>query len=187
MGKKIATGKNVNNKAGYVVMPISEKDIEKEADFGTFKITRTKECIAYTNYVGYAVITKPYTTTPEGKANELSLYSWLNYALENKEWLEAHRYEENTDVSMTNGEWLDMIKTITEANVTKPCVVFTDADYACDEAIKHTEWLKEKTEELKDVMFSTPPEEDTKANEEEFGRAIAEENLLGNIKIEDEE
>ena len=52
MGKTIANKKNVNNKAGYVVKPVAVKDIEKEADFGTFKITRTRECIAYTNYVG---------------------------------------------------------------------------------------------------------------------------------------
>ena len=84
---RIAKKKGVDNKAGYVVKPIAVKDIEKQADFGTFKITRTRDCIAYTNYVGYSVITKPYTTTPEGKATELSLYAWLNYALEQKEYL----------------------------------------------------------------------------------------------------
>ena len=90
---RIAKKKGVDNKAGYVVKPIAVKDIEKQADFGTFKITRTRDCIAYTNYVGYSVITKPYTTTPEGKATELSLYAWLNYALEQKEYLEQHKDE----------------------------------------------------------------------------------------------
>ena len=43
MGKTIANKKNVDNNAGYVVKPIAGKDIEKQADFGTFKITRTRE------------------------------------------------------------------------------------------------------------------------------------------------
>ena len=70
---RIARKKRVNNESGYVVVPVSAKDIEKQADFGTFKITRSRDSIIYTNYVGYSVITKPYTTTPEGKATELSL------------------------------------------------------------------------------------------------------------------
>lgn len=177
MGKNKANKKNVNNKAGYVVKPIAVKDVEKEADFGTFKITRTRECIAYTNYVGYSVITKPYITTPEGKPTELSLYSWLNYALENKEYLEEHSREEYPDLGITNGEWLEQVKIITEANITKPCVVFTDTDYAVEEALRHVKWLNEKTQQLRDIMTQTPPEEDEKANEVEFGNAIMDENI----------
>ena len=184
MGKTIANKKDVNNKAGYVVKPIAVKDIEKEADFGTFKITRTRECIAYTNYVGYSVITKPYTTTPEGKATELSLYAWLNYALEQKEYLEQHKDEKHADLDLTNGEWLEQIKIITEANLTKPCVVFTDVDYATDEALNHIKWLNEKTKQLQDAMTATPPEEDDKANEEEFGRAVGDENLRSNLQLD---
>ena len=100
---RIAKKKGIDNKAGYVVKPIAVKDIEKQADFGTFKITRTRECIAYTNYVGYSVITKPYTTTPEGQATKLSLYEWLNYALEMQEYLTEHKDEKNPDLDMTNG------------------------------------------------------------------------------------
>ena len=183
MEKKIANKKNVNNNAGYVVKPIAVKDIEKQADFGTFKITRTRECIAYTNYVGYSVITKPYTTTPDGKATELSLYAWLNYALEQKEYLEQHKDEKHPDLDFTNGEWLEQIKVITEANLTKPCVVFTDADYAMEEALNHIKWLNDKAKLLQDTMTVTPPEEDEKANEEEFGRAIGNENLRTNIQL----
>ena len=182
MGKTIANKKDVNNKAGYVVKPIAVMDIEKEADFGTFKITRTRECIAYTNYIGYSVITKPYTTTPEGKATELSLYAWLNYALEQKEYLEQHKDEKQADLDLTNGEWLEQIKIITEANITKPCVVFTDINVACDEAAKHIQWLNEKAKQLQQAMTTPPPEEDEKANAEEFGRAIADENLVSLLK-----
>ena len=184
MGKKIANKKNVNNKAGYVVKPVAVKDIEKEADFGTFKITRTRECIAYTNYVGYSVTTKPYTTTPDGKATELSLYAWLNYALEQKEYLEQHKDEKHPDLDFTNGEWLEQIKVITEANLTKPCVVFTDADYAMEEALNHIKWLNDKAKLLQDTMTVTPPEENEKANEEEFGRAVGDENLRNNLQLD---
>lgn len=181
---RIAKKKGVDNKAGYVVKPIAVKDIEKQADFGTFKITRTRDCIAYTNYVGYSVITKPYTTTPEGQAAKLSLYEWLNYALEMQEYLTEHKDEKNPDLDMTNGEWLEQVKIITEANLTKPCVVFTDADYATEEAIRHIKWLNEKTKQLQEAMTQTPPEEDEKKNEEEFGRAVGDENLRNNLQLD---
>lgn len=181
---RIAKKKGVDNKAGYVVKPIAVKDIEKQADFGTFKITRTRDCIAYTNYVGYSVITKPYTTTPEGQATKLSLYEWLNYALEMQEYLTEHKDEKNPDLDMTNGEWLEQIKVITEANLTKPCVVFTDADYATEEALNHIKWLNEKTKQLQAAMTQTPPEEDEKKNEEEFGRAVGDENLRNNLQLD---
>ena len=181
---KIANKKGVDNKAGYVVKPIAVKDIEKQADFGTFKITRTRYCIAYTNYVGYSVITKPYTTTPEGQATKLSLYEWLNYALEMQEYLTEHKDEKNPDLDMTNGEWLEQVKIITEANLTKPCVVFTDADYATEEALRHIKWLNEKTKQLQAAMTQTPPEEDEKKNEEEFGRAVGDENLRNNLQLD---
>ena len=181
---RIAKKKGVDNKAGYVVKPIAVKDIEKQADFGTFKITRTRECIAYTNYVGYSVITKPYTTTPEGQATKLSLYEWLNYALEMQEYLTEHKDEKNPDLDMTNGEWLEQVKIITEANLTKPCVVFTDADYATEEALNHIKWLNEKTKQLQAAMTQTPPEEDEKKNEEEFGRAVGDENLRNNLQLD---
>lgn len=303
----IARKKKVNNKAGYVIKPVAVNDIVKQADFGTFKITRTRECIAYTNYVGYSVITKPYTTTPEGKATELSLYAWLNYALEQKEYLEQHKdepldpedkfncefwlpslvsadmqlcgedygvysqddfdnaqidfsdvyiylrkymdifnehynepfgktnikggkwmeyYNENEDILkkaydardeyeelqennseetfhqilearkkyleydkpfsgiMTCGEWLEQVKIITEANLTKPCVVFTDAKYAAEEASRHMDWLIKKTDELKNSMTTTPPEEDEKANAVAFGEAIDTENFLNVMQQE---
>lgn len=176
MGRATASKKTVNNKSGYVVKPIASKDIVKQSDFGTFKITKTRECIAYTNYVGYAVITKPYTTTPEGEASELSLYAWLNYVLEIKEYLETHKDEPFEDLDVTCGDWLETLKVITESNITKPCVVFTDSNYAMQEADKHIKWLNEKSKQLMEAISSPVPEEDEKLNAEEFGRAIDAEN-----------
>ena len=303
----IARKTKVNNKAGYVIKPVAVKDIVKQADFGSFKLTITKDCACYTNYLGYSVITKPYTTTPEGKATELSLYSWLKYAIEQKEYLEQHKdepldpddkfncefwlpslvsadmqlcgedygvysqddfddaeicfsdvyiylrkymdifnehynepfgktnikggkwmeyYNENEDILkkaydarneyeelqendseetspqilearqkyleydkpfsgvMTCGKLLEQIKIITEANITKPCVVFTDANYAAEEASRHMDWLIKKTDELKNSMTTTPPEEDEKANAVAFGEAIDTENFLNVMQQE---
>ncbi len=184
MAKSIANKKTVNNKAGYVVKPIVAKDIVKQADFGTFKITKTKESIAYTNYVGYVVITKPYTTTPEGNATELSLYAWLNYILDIKEHLDAHKDEPFEDLGVTCGDWLETLKFVTEANITKPCVVFTDSNYAMQEADRHIKWLNEKSKQLMEAMSAPVPEEDEKANAEEFGRAIDAENAAAILDME---
>ena len=68
--------------------------------------------------------------------------------------------------------------------MTKPCVVFTDVDYATEEALNHIKWLNEKTKQLQDAMTATPPEEDEKANEEEFGRAVGDENLRSNLQLD---
>lgn len=184
MAKKIANKKTVDNHLGYVVKPILAKDIQKQADFGTFKITKTRECIAYTNYVGYTVITKPYTTTPEGKATELSIYAWLNYVLDIKEYLDTHKDESFENLGVTCGEWLETLKIVTEANITKPCVVFTDSNYAMDEANRHIKWLDEKSKQLMEAMSAPVSEEDEKANAEEFGRAIDAENAASILAVE---
>lgn len=180
----IARKKKVNNKAGYVIKPVAVNDIVKQADFGSFKLTITKDCACYTNYLGYSVITKPYTTTPEGKATELSLYAWMAYAVDNKDYLEAHKDDIHPELGIKNGEWLESIKIITEANITKPCVVFTDANYAAEEASRHMDWLIKKTDELKNSMTTTPPEEDEKANAVAFGEAIDTENFLNVMQQE---
>lgn len=180
----IARKKKVNNKAGYVIKPVAVNDIVKQADFGSFKITRTRDCIAYTNHVGYSVITKPYTTTPLGQATKLSLYGWLNYALEMKEYLVEHKDEDSGVGNLTNGQWLEQIKIITESNITRPCVVFTDANYAMKAAQEHMDWLDEKLKQLRAAMTQTPPEEDEKANAVAFGEAIDTENFLNVMQQE---
>lgn len=180
----IARKKKVNNKAGYVIKPVAVKDVIKQADFGSFKLTITKDCACYTNYLGYSVITKPYTTTPEGKATELSLYAWMAYAVDNKDYLEAHKDDIHPELGIKNGEWLENIKIITEANITKPCVVFTDANYATEEATRHMDWLRKKSDELMKAMNTTPPEDDEKANAEAFGEAIDTENFLNVMQQE---
>lgn len=179
------TSPTKNNKDGYVVKPIRESEIVKHTDFGGFKIIKTKDCIAYTNYVGYTVITKPYTTTPQGKATTLSLYAWLNYVLDIKEYLDTHKDQPYEDTGVTCADWLETLKIVTEANITKPCVVFTDADYAMQEADRHIKWLNEKSKQLLQAMSTPPPEEDQKAIAEENGRAIDQENAIRIFKEEE--
>ena len=63
-------------------------------------------------------------------------------------------------------------------------MVFTDADYAMEEALNHIKWLNDKAKLLQDTMTVTPPEENEKANEEEFGRAVGNENLRNNLQLD---
>ena len=71
--------------------------------------------------------------------------------------------------------------------MTKPCVVLSDADYATEDALRHIKWLNEKTKQLQAAMTHTPPAEDHKKNEEEFGRAVGDENLRNNIQLDNVE
>lgn len=164
-------------KIEYIVTPVTTEEVEKQADYGTFTITKTRGSIVFTNYTGYTVITKPYTVTPEGKAGELSLYAWLNYAIDISDELSQKKSEPYEDTGLTNGEWLEVVKMTTEANVTRPCVVFTDIDYAMQAANSHIEWLADMSKKLLDAFTTPPPEEDEKANAEEFGQRLAAENL----------
>ena len=119
----------------YEVRPVTESDIVKQEDFGTFRIIKTPWNIIYTNYVGYTVMTAPYTTTPQGRSGKLSLYEWLEYVLNSKEEFLSSEKETLNELGITYGEWLEHMKEMTEAVMTKPCVVFTDLDYA--EKLEH--------------------------------------------------
>lgn len=169
--------KEKERRVEYIVTPVTEDEVEKRADYGTFVITKTKKEIVFTNYTGYTVITRPYTTTPEGKAGTLSLYAWLDYAINVSDELGQKKSEPYEDTGITNGEWLDIVKLTTEANITRPCVVFTDIDYAMQAANSHIEWLADMSKKLLDAFTTPPPEEDEKANAEEFGQRLAAENL----------
>ena len=76
------------------------------------------------------------------------------------------------------------------AVMTKPCVVFTDLDYAVNEATEHIKWLESKSKELMEAM-NTPvteeSEEDIKKNAEHDAEAIATENFLETLKEEGHE
>ena len=67
-------------------------------------------------------------------------------ALMKKMGLKSYRFSVSWSRILPDGT--EQIKVITEANLTKPCVVFTDADYATEEAIRHIKWLNEKTKQL---------------------------------------
>ena len=187
MAKTLANKKDVNNKAGYVVKPIAVKDIEKEADFGTFKITRTRECIAYTNYVGYSVIVKPWTTTAECVPTQVSLYEWLNIVLNYKDYLEANKDKPFEETEITCGEFLWTLETLTKANMETPCIAFASYDIAVSRTNEFLQKLKDLGVKLNEVMNTPPPEEDEKANAVEFGRAVGDEYIRNNITLDNTE
>ena len=70
--------KNKNNKIGFIVNSVKTSDVEKTADFGTFKLSRTKDSIIFSTYMGYTVIINRYTMSPNGNVGDLSLFAWLD-------------------------------------------------------------------------------------------------------------
>lgn len=173
-----ASKKKVDNTLGELyIRGIKKEEIVKQTDFGTFVITEAKHCITFHNHTGYTVTTRPYTVTPMGKATEWSLYRWLKYISDIKDYLEQHPNEEFEDTGITCEDFLFAIKTITETNLTKPTVVFTDYEYAQEEALKYIEWLKVKQQQLLDTMNAEAPEEDEAANAEFEGQRMMAEEL----------
>lgn len=163
----VANKKSVDNTLGEMyIRGIKKEEIVKQVDFGTFVVTQAKHCIIFHNYTGYTITTRPYTATPMGKATEWSLYRWLKYISDIKEYLEAHPNEEFEETGITCEDFLFSIKTITETNLLKPSVVFTDYNYALEEALKYIEWLAEKQQQLLETIEAEAPEEDEAANAE---------------------
>ena len=165
-----------NKEKGFEFV-VKESDVLERENFGSFEIILTKTGIIFKNYTGFCVFTTPYTTGLDGVAHETSLYSWLKYVLDMKKSTKGKENElfEGTDV--TNKDYMDGLKTITESNLVKPQVVFTDFDEAVRESDHFIEWIDRQTEELKRVMGSTPPEEDLKANTELESRVAMAETL----------
>ena len=165
-----------NKKKGFEFV-VKESDVLERENFGSFEIVLTKSGIIFKNYTGYRVFTTPYTTGLDGVAHQTSLYSWLKYVLDMKKSTKGKENElfEGTDVTIK--DFMDGLKTITESNLVKPQVVFTDFDEAVRESNHFIEWIDSQTEELKRAMGSTPPEEDLKANAELESRVAMAETL----------
>lgn len=161
---------------GYIIN-IKESDIVKKADFGHFTITKTAEEIIFSNYTGYMVICKPYVAVPQGGVGKNSLYAWLDFVIEMYDSLKDKKDEINPSLGVKNIDFLFSLEIITEANMTHPCVAFVDSEHASKEAIRHMDWMDEHLKKLKEVMDTTPPDEDEKANVEEFYRKEMQETI----------
>lgn len=151
---------------------IEENDVLERENFGSFEIIISKTHACFKNYTGYRVFTTPYAVGIDGKAHETSLYAWLKYMVEFKKSIVGKENEKFADTDVTNQEMLDGLKITTEANLTKPMVVFTDIDEAQIEAIRYYDWFGSQMQGLQEAMESTPPEEDVKANAEFEQKAV---------------
>jgi len=116
------------------------------------------------------VWTTPYAVGTDGKAHETSLYKCLDELLQMNKTFKGHEDEElaelNGEKGITKGNLLNTDKIVIEANLIRPMVVFTNRDYAYEEAARHIEWMRKQMEQLETVSTETPPEEDEKANAE---------------------
>lgn len=130
-------------------------DLVEKAHFGTFAVLMTTRGALFETYTGYHVWTTPYSAGIGGETREKSLYAWLRNLVDFKKKAEGHEREPfpesaGGDGKMTMGEVLDTMKIMTEANLTRPMVIFTSADKATEAAVEHVKWLKETAERLQE-------------------------------------
>jgi len=147
---------------------ISEKDVIKRKHFGRFEVIKTKQGMLFKTYTGYRVFVEPYIVDINGKAQQTSLYTWLDELLllfEAYEGKEQEPLQEDIG-SATKGDLLDMMKITTEANLLYPTTAFVDRDLAAKRAIEYMDWVKEQIESLRNAMSEEVKDEDLKANAE---------------------
>lgn len=164
----------------YYNFGIKESEIVERGDFGSFEVIKTKRGIMFKTYTGFHVWTTPYAVGTDGKAHKMSLYSWLEELLAFKLIAEGHEDELIDDTGVKKGDILEAMKITTEANLTRSMVVFTDRDYAIQEANRYMDWLKEQTDRLIKTMKEKPQEEDLKADAE-FNAKIENQEIIEQI------
>ena len=151
---------------------IEEKDVLARENFGSFEIMVCKTGCIFKNYTGYRVFTTPYAVGVDGVAHETSLYAWLKYMVDFKKSIKGKENEMFGETTSTNKEFLDGMKVLTETNLVKPMIVFTDINEAQKEAENYMKWMEGQMKDLNKAMNTTPPEEDLKANAEFEQKAI---------------
>lgn len=154
---------------------VTDADIVERAAFGRFEVIKAKHGIMYKNYTGYHVWTTPYVVDENGRAQEKSLYAWLDNLLQfkaNASGREGEYYDwgipedarpggdNSLPPAVTYGDMLDTMSLMTEANIEHPTTVFTDENYAAQFAIKRMAWMREQMERLQEAM-KTPVKEET--------------------------
>lgn len=165
---------------------IRNSEITEQENFGSFEVIKTKRGIMFKNYNGYHVWTTPYAVGTDGKAHETSLYSWLDELLKLKKAFVGRENEKIIEGSeATKGDLLESARIATEANLVRPMVVFTDRDYAYEEAQRYIDWMKEQMEALQKAAETPAPEEDEKANAEFNAKVDAYETMHQMIQEEE--
>lgn len=170
-------GKESEKEAKGFEFIIKESDVLEREHFGSFEIVISKQGATFKNYTGYKVFTTPYAVGLDGVAHETSLYNWLKYMVDFKKSIKGKENEPFGETGTSNQDLLDGLKIVTESNLVKPQVVFTDFDEASREADHFMEWIGLQTKNLEEAMSTTPPEEDLRANAEFEHEAIMREEV----------
>lgn len=179
----IANKKSVS-KANYI-FDIKPSEILEQENFGSFEVVKTKRGIMFKTYTGYHVWTTPYAVGTDGKAHETSLYRWLDELLAIQGSYAGHESEKlNEEQDVTKGDVIDTYRIVTMANLTRPMAVFTDRDYAMQEAQRYMDWLKSQMEILGNAE-PPAPEDDEKANAEYNASVEAAETMQEMLKGEE--
>lgn len=183
----VVESKKSVSKANYI-FDIKPNEVIEQENFGSFEVIKTERGIMFKNYTGYHVWTTPYAVGTDGKAHETSLYSVLNDLLKMKKMFEGHENEEleelNDEKGITKGDLLETERIVVEANLTRPMTVFTNRDYAYEEAKRYIDWMGEQMKALQKAM-ETPAPEDEKVNAEFNAKVDAYETMRQMIDEKD--
>lgn len=181
--------KEKNEKIEGFEFVIKESDVIDRENFGSFEVVMTRQGAIFKNYTGFKVFTTPYSVGLDGVAHETSLYEWLKYIIDFKRSIAGKENEMFEGTECTNQDMLDGMKIVTEANMVKPQVVFTDFEEAQREAEHYIAWIGSMMKELDNASNAVPPEEDMKANAEFEHKiemtGLAKEVLDGTVQTEE--
>lgn len=176
-----AKKKSVDNNKGRE-FSLQSKDIVEVADFGSFEVVATKSGVMFKTHTGFHVWCTPYVLDLEGKAHENNLYAWLTNLIEAKKSFSGeHQDEIIEDAAVSKGEMLDVMKIITEANMTHPITAFVDIDSATKFANERIEWLGKMQSKLSDALSAEVKEEtqdDIKSNFEHGANEIEKDSVI---------
>lgn len=162
-----------------IVFKIEDNEIVERENFGHFEVLITKTGALFKTYTGFHVWTARYALGVDGKAGDMTLFSWLEALVHKKKEIVGHEnepYDGNSDI--TKGDMLESLKIVTEANLTASMSVFANEERAIKAAQSHIDWLKGYMEKLDSEMRKRAEEVDEKKEFEIIESAkIAEESM----------
>lgn len=169
----------MKDEKGNMVFELADKDIVERESFGHFEVLIAKQGALFKTYTGYHVWASKYAVGVDGKAGQMTLFSWLSALVRMKKDIAGHEEEPyGDDRKLTNGEVLETLMIVTEANMTAPMTVFADEERAIKAARSYIEWLTSYMKILDEEMAKKPEEPDEKMEFE----ALESARIIDNMK-----